>query len=156
MGTRRQTSGEGEPHPRAYRTRRFIDRYDKRRAERQRGEHHALLRPLRVASGLLLILAGIAIGWLPGPGFVILALPGALLVASEIRQMALAMDRMEHETIPRVLRLWARARGGPRDSWVRYNPSIWHDWSSSDAADDAAAASGDERRGSDRSERREH
>lgn len=77
---------------------------------------------------MLLVLGGIAIGWLPGPGFVILALPGAFLIASEIRWMALAMDRGEHETIPRVKRAWARLRGGPKQAWIDADPALWVDW----------------------------
>lgn len=86
------------------------------------------MRPFRVGCGILLILAGVLIGWLPGPGFVILALPGAFLIASEIRRMAVVMDRMENETIPRALRLWARLRGGPKEAWVERDPALWNDW----------------------------
>jgi hypothetical protein len=106
------------------RRRRFIDRYERRRAE----QHHVLVRPLRIGGGIFLILAGIAIGWLPGPGFVILALPGAFLLASEYRRAALIMDRVEHETIPRLRRLHARLRGGPKAEWVEQDPELWGMW----------------------------
>lgn len=110
------------------RRRRFVDRYERRRAERLAGRHHPLKRPIRVTVGVVLILAGVAIGWLPGPGFVILAIPGSLLVASEWRRAALAMDRLEEETIPRMRRMHARLRGGPKPEWVAEDPELWGLW----------------------------
>lgn len=106
------------------RRRRFVERYERRRAER----HHPLQRPIRVTIGVVLILGGVAIGWLPGPGFVILAFPGALLVASEWRRAALLLDRVEEETIPRMRRLHARLRGGPKPEWVAADPELWGLW----------------------------
>lgn len=107
---------------------RFLDRYERRRAERLAGRHHPLKRPIRVTVGVVLILTGVAIGWLPGPGFVILAFPGALLIASEWRRAALAMDRIEEETIPRMRRVHARLRGGPKPEWVAEDPELWGLW----------------------------
>lgn len=107
---------------------RFSDRYERRRAERLAGRHHPLKRPIRVTVGVTLVLGGVAIGWLPGPGFVILAFPGALLVASEWRRAALIMDRLEEETLPRMRRLRARLRGGPRPEWVAEDPELWGLW----------------------------
>lgn len=133
-----QQSGYPGPERRRVRSRRFLDRYERRRDERRRGEHHSLVRPFRVGGGILLIVAGIAIGWLPGPGFVIFALPGAFLIASEIRRMALVMDRMENETFPRVLRAWARVRGGPKDHWVEQDPALWNDWTDRQALGSAS------------------
>lgn len=103
---------------------RFMDRYERRRTER----HRPFARPIRVTCGVLLILGGVAVGWLPGPGFVILAFPGALLVASEWRRAALLMDRVENETIPRLRRLHARVRGGPKPQWVDEDPQLWGVW----------------------------
>lgn len=106
-------------------SRRFTERYERRRAEREAGRHHPLKRPIRVTAGVVLILVGVAIGWLPGPGFVIFAFPGALLIASEWRRAALLMDRVEHETVPWVRRVRARLRGGPKPEWVEEDPVAW-------------------------------
>lgn len=108
--------------------RRFLDRYEKRRRERDAGLHHPYKRPLRVTAGVVLILVGAAIGWLPGPGFVIFAFPGALLIASEWRRAALLMDRVEHETVPWIRRVRARLRGGPKPEWVEEDPAFWGVW----------------------------
>lgn len=113
---------------RRQRTRRFIERYERRRRERDSGRSNPLWRPVRITTGVLLILAGIAIGWLPGPGFVVLALPGALLLASEVRRAALLMDHLENVTVPRVRRWHARLRGGPKADWVERDPDFWADW----------------------------
>lgn len=104
---------------------RFLERYERRRAERAAGRHHPLKRPIRVTIGVVLILVGVAIGWLPGPGFVVFAFPGALLVASEWRRAALMMDRVEHETVPWVRRARAKLRGGPMPEWVEEDPAAW-------------------------------
>lgn len=113
---------------RSRRRQRFLERYERRHAERQAGRHHPLKRPVRVTSGVVLVLGGVAIGWLPGPGFVVLAFPGALLIASEWRRAALLMDRVEDETIPRVRLVRARLFGGPRDEWVEEHPHLWSRW----------------------------
>jgi hypothetical protein len=131
----REDSGYDGPERRRSRSRRFIDRYEQRRRARQRGEVAPFVRPFRIFAGVALVLAGVAIGWLPGPGFVILALPGAFLIASEIRWMARAMDRGEHVTIPRVKRAWARLRGGPKQSWIDADPALWLDWTHPDWVD---------------------
>lgn len=110
------------------RRRRFVDRYERRRAERDAGRHHPLTRPIRVTVGVALILFGVAIGWLPGPGFIVFAFPGALLVASEWRRAALIMDRVEHETVPWVRHVRARLRGGPLPEWVEEDPTAWGVW----------------------------
>lgn len=110
------------------RRRRFLDRYERRREERLSGRHHPLKRPIRVTGGVTLVLTGVAVGWLPGPGFVVFAIPGALLIASEWRRAALLMDRVEEETIPRMQRLHARLRGGPKPEWVAEDPELWGLW----------------------------
>jgi hypothetical protein len=132
-------TGEAEPceERRTYRERwrgrrrmrrRFQDRYEHRRAEREAGRHHPLTRPIRVTSGVVLILIGVAIGWLPGPGFVIFAFPGALLIASEWRRAAMIMDRVEHEAVPWIRHVRAKLRGGPKPEWVEDDPAAWGVW----------------------------
>jgi hypothetical protein len=106
------------------RSRRFLEKYEQRR----QGNANPIWRPIRITTGVLLVLAGIAIGWLPGPGFVILALPGAFLIASEVRRAALLMDHLENVTVPRVHRVHARLRGGPKHEWVEEDPEFWADW----------------------------
>ncbi len=143
---------DGMPSRSAWRRRRrmrhrFLARYERRRAERKAVRHHPLKRPLRVTAGVLLILFVVAIGWLPGPGFVIFAFPGALLIASEWRRAALLMDRVEHETVPWIRRVRARLRGGPRPEWVEEDPAFWGIWE--DRRSGAIADSGDRRRRSD-------
>jgi hypothetical protein len=106
------------------RRRRFLDRYEQRRAER----HHVLVRPLRLTVGALLLLISPIVGAIPGPGGVFVFLPGAFLLASEYRRAALIMDRVEHETIPRLRRLHARFRGGPKSEWYEQDPELWGAW----------------------------
>lgn len=129
------------------RRQRFLERYEHRRAERLAGRHHPLKRAIRVTIGVALILGGVAIGWLPGPGFIVLAFPGALLVASEWRRAALLMDRVEDETIPYVRRVHARLRGGPKAEWVDEDPHLWREWL--DRRRGTAPDSGERRRASD-------
>lgn len=129
------------------RRRRFLARYERRRDERLAGRHHPLKRPIRVTIGVGLILAGVAIGWLPGPGFIVFALPGALLVASEWRRAALLMDRIEEETLPRMRRLRARLRGGPKPEWVAEDPELWGQWC--ERRGSGEPDTGDRRRASD-------
>lgn len=124
------------------RSRRFVERYERRRD----GQHMRLAGPLRVLAGMLLILLGIAIGWLPGPGFVILALPGAFLVAGEVRRAATMLDRAENETIPRMQLAWASFRGRAPAAWVERDPELWREWeqgrqvAAGEPADPGAAA----------------
>ncbi len=105
-----------------------MDRYEQRRVERLAGRHHPLKRPIRVTTGVTLILAGVAVGWLPGPGFVVFAIPGSLLVASEWRRAAIIMDRVEDETIPYLRRVHAKLRGGPKQEWIDEDPELWGLW----------------------------
>lgn len=132
---------------RRQRRRRFVDRYERRRAERDAGRHHPLTRPIRVTVGVALILFGVAIGWLPGPGFIIFAFPGALLVASEWRRAAIVMDRVEHQTVPWARHVRARLRGGPRPEWVEEDPAAWGVWE--DRRTRAVADTGERRRRAD-------
>lgn len=126
---------------------RFTERYERRRSERAAGRHHPLTRPIRVTTGVVLILIGVAIGWLPGPGFVIFAFPGALLVASEWRRAASIMDRLEHEAVPWVRHVRAKLRGGPKPEWVEEDPTAWGVWD--DRRKETATDSGERRRRTD-------
>lgn len=76
--------------------RRFVKRFEER--ARYRESTHSAVRAVRIALGVVLIALGIAIGWLPGPGFVLLAVPGALLLAGEVRWVARLLDGLEHGT----------------------------------------------------------
>ena len=136
------------------RRRRFVERYEHRRAERLAGRHHPLKRPIRVTGGVVLILIGVAIGWLPGPGFVIFAIPGSLLIASEWRRAAIIMDRVEDETIPYLRRVHARLRGGPKQEWIDEDPELWGLWR--DRRSGVAPDTGQRRRASDREGASEH
>lgn len=109
-----------------------------------------MTRPIRVTAGVLLILFGVAIGWLPGPGFIIFAIPGAFLIASEWRRAALVMDRVEHETVPWVRHVRARLRGGPRPEWVEDDPAAWGVWE--DRRSGSLADTGHRRRRTDASD----
>ncbi|MEO6866585.1 MAG: hypothetical protein ABI200_01035 [Gaiellales bacterium] len=111
------------------RRRRFLERYEIRHAERLAGRHHPLKRPIRVTIGVVLVLAGVAVGWLPGPGFVVFAVPGALILAGEWRRAALIMDHVEHEAVPYLRHVYARLRGGrPKPEWVAQDPAKWATW----------------------------
>jgi hypothetical protein len=72
--------------------RRFYD-FHKARAER-RGEGWPLERVLTCAVGIILLLGGLAIGWLPGPGGFIGVIGAALLGAESLR-VAKLLDRAE-------------------------------------------------------------
>lgn len=85
---------------------RFLDVF-RLRTER-RNEGHMRSRALFTGGGLLLILIGAGIGWLPGPGGV-LAVLGVALVAAESRSVARTLDWVE-------LRLRTPVRRG-RDVW---------------------------------------
>lgn len=126
---------------------RFLDRYERRRAEREAGRHHPLTRPIRVTSGVVLILVGVLIGWLPGPGFIIFAFPGALLIASEWQRAAKLMDKVEHEAVPWIRHIRARLRGGPKPEWVEEDPVAWGVWE--DRRTSSAPDTGHRRRRSD-------
>ena len=87
---------DGEPG------RRFRDLYEFRQT-------HPPTTPARIGlwlAALLLIVGGVAIGWLPGPGGFI-AILGLAIVAMEFRVMAVLLDRVERFG----RNLWARLRG---------------------------------------------
>jgi hypothetical protein len=71
--------------------RRFRHRHERRRRER----HHGAARKWSVmAVGALILLAGIVLLPLPGPGLIVIA-AGAVLVAGESRTAARALDQIE-------------------------------------------------------------
>jgi hypothetical protein len=72
--------------------RRFYD-FHHARSER-RGEGWPFERVLTLAIGTILLLGGLAIGWLPGPGGFI-GIIGAALLGAESLRVAKLMDRIE-------------------------------------------------------------
>jgi hypothetical protein len=87
---------EGQPG------RRFCALYEHRARERQK--QSAFRRNAAAALGVLLVLAGLAIGWLPGPGGFIAVL-GLGLLATRFRFLARALDASE----VRLLAVWGHA-----------------------------------------------
>ncbi|MEX1256871.1 MAG: PGPGW domain-containing protein [Gemmatimonadota bacterium] len=86
---------EGEPG------RRFRDAHKQRRERRTSGEGEW---PWAIAAvGALLVVGGLAIGWLPGPGGFI-SIVGVGLLATEFRTFAALLDRTEVA----LRRLWCR------------------------------------------------
>ena len=90
---------------------RFQDRYERKRSEGSgRSSFRRFLKPL--AAGLLLV-AGIALCVMPGPGLPLLGL-GACLLADISRPVAVALDRFElliRSLLSRVRRIWRSWRG---------------------------------------------
>lgn len=72
--------------------RRFLDLYDAR-LER-RGSKWSRRKILKMLGAAALIIAGMAIGWLPGPGGFI-AIIGVAMLATEIRWIARLLDKIE-------------------------------------------------------------
>jgi hypothetical protein len=68
--------------------------YDFHHARSERRGDRSLERILTLAVGIILLLGGLAIGWLPGPGGIIGVIGAALLGAESLR-IAKLMDRME-------------------------------------------------------------
>jgi hypothetical protein len=71
---------------------RFIDAYDER--HKRRGGGRQVGRATVIALGAVLVVAGLAIGWLPGPGGFV-GVIGAALWATEWKAMAKLLDRVE-------------------------------------------------------------
>lgn len=71
---------------------------------------------LIIAGGLLLLLGGLAIGWLPGPGGFI-SIFGAALLATEFRSLARLLDRAER--VGRRIWKWGVARWRRSSAAVR-------------------------------------
>lgn len=86
--------------------RRFRDYYNLRKDHR-RGRWAKLAT---ITGGILLILFGLAVSWIPGPGG-FLAIIGLAMITKEIRGVAAAMDRAERT----LLRLSKKLRGSDRD-----------------------------------------
>ena len=87
--------------------RRFEDHYRRRRERRGNGA----LRAVSLLGGLALLLVGIVLLFVPGPG-ILLILLGSALLAQESRVMAEALDRLEPwlgVLTRRVRLLWKRA-----------------------------------------------
>jgi len=72
--------------------RRFRNSVDKRRGER--GGRISVGRVFGFAVGLTLIVVGLGVGWLPGPGG-FLAIVGLAMIAIEIPIIADTLDRLE-------------------------------------------------------------
>lgn len=89
-------------------TRRFEDKYEARLADRRARRTRWWARPARIFTGALLLAIGVAIGWLPGPGFVPFAIAGGLLLGGEIRWVARKLDAIETWGRHRVERRRAR------------------------------------------------
>jgi hypothetical protein len=85
--------------------RRFTDFYEDRR--KRRASAGATVRVAWVGLGIVLVLGGLAIGWLPGPGGFI-AIFGAALLATEYRPLARLLDRAE--SVARRTWRWIRTR----------------------------------------------
>jgi hypothetical protein len=82
---------------------RFRDLFEYRAAQRE-----SAWSPGRIAwvgAGVLLLVGGLAIGWLPGPGGFV-AVFGAAMLATEWRPLAKALD--ESERVLRVGLRWCR------------------------------------------------
>jgi hypothetical protein len=88
-------------------SRRFQDKFEARLAKRRARETAWWAHPARIIVGTLLLLIGVAIGWLPGPGFVPFATAGGLLLGGEIRTIARWLDNAE---------TWARNRVARKDA----------------------------------------
>ena len=72
--------------------RRFYD-FHRARAQR-RGDGWPLERVLTFGGGIVLLVGGLAIGWLPGPGGFV-GVIGAALIAAESLRVAKLLDRVE-------------------------------------------------------------
>ena len=79
---------------------------DQHRRQRKEGETN-IGRLLRIIAGTVIVLLGIFFLPAPGPGFVIIALGGALL-AREFKLAAIVLDRLEVRG--RAIFKWARKR----------------------------------------------
>ncbi len=81
---------------------RFVARHEYRTARRRAGLAGRLARAIRVVTGIALVLIALLIGWLPGPGFIPLALAGTVLLAGEIRWVAERLDPIEQRLRERI------------------------------------------------------
>ncbi len=84
------------------------DRWAWRRKIRSNPHQLRVYRAVVAAAGLLLVLLGLATGWLPGPGGIPLVLLGLAVWASEFRWAHRLMLRLKHAL--HVFRSWSRRR----------------------------------------------
>lgn len=94
---------------------RFRQYVDERR--RHRTGHFHWGRVVSFSSGVILVLLGIGIGWLPGPGG-FLALIGFALLALEIPRIADVLDSMEtngRRLIATCMRRWRKSDSPPNE-----------------------------------------
>jgi hypothetical protein len=89
------------------------DRWAWRRRVRSDPHRHRIYKIGVGITGSLLILLGLATGWLPGPGGIPLVLLGLAVLASEFEWAHRLLQRARHEV--HVLGAWSRRQ--PR--WVR-------------------------------------
>jgi hypothetical protein len=88
--------------------RRFVERWEQRRAERER-RSNPVTRFGRLLLGVLVLLAAIPIGAIPGPGGIGVTLAGLYLLAGEVRWIARLLDWGELQGRPhaeRGMRWW--------------------------------------------------
>lgn len=87
--------------------RRFVRFFEARQRRRAGGSSGK--RALRISVGILLLIVGLAIGWLPGPGG-FLGVVGAALLSTELRPVARLLDRAEcaARSARERLRRWRR------------------------------------------------
>ena len=90
--------------------RRFRDRYERRR---RHGRHSGARKWSVIVAGALIVLAGIVLLPLPGPGMLVVA-AGALLMAEESRAMAAALDSLELRLRRLIARMPRLQRSGNR------------------------------------------
>ena len=98
-------------------TRDDADRWEWRRRIRADPRKRRLYRAAVAVVGGFLVLAGLATGWLPGPGGIPLVLTGLAVLASEFRwaRRLLARARVHAQTFTR----WA----GSTPLWLRWSAS---------------------------------
>jgi Putative transmembrane protein (PGPGW) len=92
------------------------DRWSWRRRIRANPHQLRVYRAVLAAAGLLLVLLGLATGWLPGPGGIPLVLGGLAVWASEFHWARRLMLRFRHAL--HVFRGWSRPRQAL--SWVLF------------------------------------
>lgn len=82
---------------------RFRGVYERRQQAQQ--ERSGLRRAIPIAIGVVLILAGIAVGWVPGPGGFV-GIFGVALLATQFRWLAKVLDWTELRLRGAWRRLW--------------------------------------------------
>lgn len=105
----REPNGDGVPDPLDERLAAVhADRWAWRRRIRANPHQLRIYRGIVGAIGLLLILLGLATGWLPGPGGIPLILGGLAVWASEFHWAHRLMLRLKHAL--HVFRGWSRRK----------------------------------------------